>query len=45
MKKGVTLLLLTLFVPWMLRAQEEAQSLSLQEAVDKISTLLASLPY
>ena len=34
MKKGVTLLLLTLFVPWMLRAQEEAQSLSLQEAVD-----------
>lgn len=25
---------MTLFVPWMLRAQEEAQSLSLQEAVD-----------
>ena len=25
---------MTMFVPWMLRAQEEAQSLSLQEAVD-----------
>ena len=34
MRKGVSLLLLMLIVPWMLRAQEEPQSLSLRQAVE-----------
>lgn len=34
MKKGVSLLLLMLIAPWMLRAQQETQSLTLQQAVE-----------
>ena len=34
MKKGMTLFLLMLFVPWMLRAQDAPQTISLQQAIE-----------
>ena len=34
MKQGTTLFLLMFFVPWMLRAQEAPQTISLQQAVE-----------
>ncbi len=34
MKKGMTLFLLMLIVPWMLCAQEAPQTISLQQAVE-----------
>ena len=34
MKKGMTLFLLMLIVPWMLHAQEAPQTISLQQAVE-----------
>ena len=37
MKKGMTLFLLMLFVPWMLRAQDAPQTISLQQAIEFIA--------